>query len=367
MLSRIKIRAFSWTLLLLVSLTTLAEARHRKRDRIVTMTQNLYVGADILRILAVPPDQIPIVVAETLQTVAQNRPDERMEAMAKIIDKHRPHLIGIQEAFQILTQTPGDVLIGNPIDASDVLVDYLALLMGALERRGLDYRVVSTFMGIDVELPAFGGVDAGGAPLFFDARVVDRDVILARGDVETANPGAVLYTHNLPIPIPGVDALESRRGYTSVDAWFEGQRHRFVNTHLEVDFEGEAGIFQMLQAQELLGVLASESDPLIVVCDFNSGPDQEATATFVPPYQMFAAAEFTDAWKKKKGDTCCRDETLDNAKSKLDRRIDLVWIRNAETLRKIHAKVVGHKKRDRTPSKLWPSDHGGVVARFDIR
>ncbi len=82
---------------------------------------------------------------------------------------------------------------------------------------------------------------------------------------------------------------------------------------------------------------------------------------------MFAAAEFTDAWKKKKGDTCCRDETLDNAKSKLDRRIDLVWIRNAETLRKIDAKVVGHKKRDRTPSKLWPSDHGGVVARFDIR
>ena len=29
--------------------------------------------------------------------------------------------------------------------------------------------------------------------------------------------------------------------------------------------------------------------------------------------------------------------------------------------------VVGHKKRDRTPSKLWPSDHGGVIARFDIR
>ena len=39
MLSRTRMRVFSWTLLLLVSFTTFAEARHRQRDRGATVRQ----------------------------------------------------------------------------------------------------------------------------------------------------------------------------------------------------------------------------------------------------------------------------------------------------------------------------------------
>ena len=45
-------------------------------------------------------------------------------------------------------------------------------------------------------------------------------------------------------------------------------------------------------------------------------------------------------------------------------RIDLIFA--SEPPKKIKAKVVGKSKKDKTPSKLWPSDHAGVVATLKL-
>jgi endonuclease/exonuclease/phosphatase family metal-dependent hydrolase len=342
------------------------------------MSRNVYVGANIFRILeAQSPADIPVKVAEILDIAKENNPPERFEAIADEIAKARPHLIGLQEVYKIRIQSPGDFFAGNPTPAEEVLFDYLELLLAALEERGQDYRVASSIENVDVELPGFAGVDGNGQPLFFDGRVTDRDVILVRNDVETANAMSRHYTFNASLPLGGSE-LTTLRGFTSVDAWVHGRKYRFVDTHLEVDLEGPALALQSLQAQELLVELASVEDPVIVVGDFNSGPDDPVVAGIVSPYRLFASAGYVDAWAVRRGPakpgyTCCHNEFLNNPEPTLDRRIDLVWVRNAiandhiPAIGPIQAIVVGDEVKDLTPSGQWPSDHAGVVARMRLQ
>jgi len=174
MIANYSLRCVSWIVIVLVASVLHAEARHARSGSVVVMTRNLYVGADILRIVEVEsPSDIPLVVAETLETVRRSQPAERMAAIADEIAKRKPHLVGLQEAFQIKTQFPGDFFIGNPHPAEYVEVDYLELLLGALEDRGLHYRVAAALANIDVELPGFAGLGPMGEPLFMDVRVVE--------------------------------------------------------------------------------------------------------------------------------------------------------------------------------------------------
>jgi hypothetical protein len=339
------------------------------------MTRNGYIGANIFRILeAQTPQEIPFKVAEILAIVQQNHPPERFDSIADEIGKTRPHLIGLQEMYLIRNQSPGDFLLGNPIPAENVLYDYLDLLLVALEESGLEYRVASINENADVELPTFAGLDESGQPLFDDVRVTDRDVILVRGDVETANEVSRHYAFNASLPI-GDTVLTTLRGFTSVDAWVHGRKVRFVNTHLEVALEAPAPPLQSTQAQELITELASVDDPVIVVGDFNSGPGDQIVDGIVPPYQLFAGQGYIDAWTARKGRpdlgyTCCHNEFLNNPEPTLDERIDLIWVRNVTgddpipAIGPIQALVVGDDIKERTPSGLWPSDHAGVVARI---
>ena len=365
-----------WISLVLVFLTTPlvlgGDDVERRSGSVEVMTRNLYFGVDVFRVLeAQSPFELSLKVAEILKIVRLSNPPERMAAIADEIARKRPALIGLQEVFLIRTQSPGD-LDASP--AEDVLFDYLDLLLTALDSRGLDYRVASLVQNVDVELPGLEGFDSN-IPLFFDGRVTDRDVILVRGDVETANAMSHNYTFNVPVPIAGVE-LEFLRGFTSVDAWVRGRKYHFVNTHLEVDFQGPALAFQALQAQELLGILAAVEDPVIVVGDFNSDPSDPIVAGIVPPYQQFAWAGYVDAWAAKRGpagsgDTCCHAEQLDNPEPTLNRRIDLIWARNTANghgppIGPFQAIVVGDEVRDLTASGRWPSDHAGVIARMRL-
>ena len=55
---------------------------------------------------------------------------------------------------------------------------------------------------------------------------------------------------------------------------------------------------------------------------------------------------------------------LDNPVSKLDERIDYVFVRDADVR---ECRVVGDQPEDRTrPGGIWPSDHAGVVARIEF-
>ena len=98
-------------------------------------------------------------------------------------------------------------------------------------------------------------------------------------------------------------------------------------------------------------------------------------------YRLLRAVGYGDAWTRNllvsegSGFTCCHDADLRNEEVKLDRRIDLVMVRNVggflrgrrgRRIGPVFAFVVGDELDDRTPSGLWPSDHAGVVAQLKI-
>ena len=103
---------------------------HPRGPRIKVMTRNVYLGADINRIL-VPDDPsvpIPVLVAQTWGMVQQTNFSERARALADEIAAATPHLVGLQEVSLYRMQNPGDVLLGNPTAAEDVVLDFLAIL-----------------------------------------------------------------------------------------------------------------------------------------------------------------------------------------------------------------------------------------------
>jgi endonuclease/exonuclease/phosphatase family metal-dependent hydrolase len=334
------------------------------------MTQNLYVGADLFRILeAQAPEDVPFVVAEIFQSILETDFPERAAGIAMEIKHRRPDLIGLQEVSWISVVAPGE-----PPDV--MVMDYLQELLAAMESLGLHYEVAAMISNADVELPIATPTGLGLA------RLVDHDVILARRNVRTSNVTAQHYTTKLQIPIgdPPVAMVEFVRGYVAVDAFLRGSTYRFVNTHLEVQggsLDPLVPFVQAAQAQELIAELASEARPVILVGDFNSSPQDPVMLPLIPPYVQFVAAGYTDAWTVRDGIpepgfSCCQDETLTNPVSFLSERIDLIFLRNDaatypfSVIGPVQASVVGADPASRTPSGLWLSDHAGVDARLRI-
>lgn len=332
-------------------------------DHITVMTMNIYVGADVDQILAAQnPEQIPVLVAMAFQELFATNFFERAAAIADQIQSTQPHLIGLQEVSRIRIQSPGDAVIGGSSPATEVMFDYLEILLDELTARGLDYRVAGMVQNADIEMPMLAGLD----PLAFDdVRLTDYDVVLARGDVAVSNVtegnyGAALQIDDLDIEIP--------RGYVAVDASIKkNHTYRFVNTHLEpADLDT-----QMAQAEELIALLEGEKKPVILVGDLNTPAPDGAT------YQLFEAADYVDTWTRNlrrhegEGFTYPHDSDLQNPTVHLSQRIDHIFVRNRtrghSVLGAVFASVWGDALEDRTsPSLLWPSDHAAVIATLQI-
>jgi len=339
------------------------------------MTQNLYFGVDIQRVLeAESPAKIPMIVAQVFQTLLQTDFPARAKAMADEIAHQKPDLIGLQEVALYRTQSPSD-FYPDP-NAKIVLFDYLQILLDELKARHLDYVVAAVLDDTDVELPMY---DPSSSNYLTDLRLTDHDVILVRSDVDTSDPVSRNYTINLELNIGGIPVV-FKRGYVAVDAKVGGKTYRFGNTHLE---QREAGPIQALQAQELIAVLAQEKLPIILVGDLNSSPKDPIVTnspygTIVPPYKQLRIAGYSDVWKSRlfgrsdPGYTCCQAEALDNMDSQLYERVDHIFVLNnpkswpVSIVGLVVADIVGEKHKDQTPSGLWPSDHAGVVARMLI-
>lgn len=345
-------------------------------DNVKVMTQNLYLGADIFAVLEAAqnpeagPLDIPIAVAALFETVQLTNFPERAEAIADEIWFHRPHLIGLQEVSMWYIQSPSDFFTGNTTPTEDDLFyDYLQLLLDALEARGLHYKVAVEGYNADVELPMLTGFAPEGNPTFDDVRLVDRDVILVRTDVDVKNRLAASYNTNVSETVGGV-TLTFTRGWVAADVKVCGDKYRFVNTHLEVGSAPGSGfrVVQAAQMQELLTELSSEKKPIILVGDFNSSPADEpgyyGPLPYVPPYMQAVAAGYLDAWDliffPRDGFTSGFDEFLSDPKAELTERIDLIFLRNKD-VKWVIGTVIGDNLFNMTPGGLWPSDHGGVV------
>ena len=273
-----------------------------------------------------------------------------VDYLANEIEAFDPHLIGLQEVVQIMVQSPGDFLLGNAQPATEVVLDFLDILLAELQNRGLNYRVAATVDNQDVEAPN---------QELEDIRVIDREVILARSDVDVANVQGQHYSAFLAADLAGT-SIEQPRGWVGVDATIEGTTVHVVGTHLET--AGSESI-QVAQGDELLALLNGVDLPVILLADMNSRADRSRT----PTYGNFIEAGFQDAYAlANPGDpglTCCHDDDLRNAAPDFNRRIDHILFRG--DFSSTNASVIGADADQRTPAGQWPSDHAGLTATLN--
>jgi endonuclease/exonuclease/phosphatase family metal-dependent hydrolase len=364
--------------------SAIAKKGGNHKTQVKVMTRNLYLGADIFRVVEAAqndPDTIPYVVADVFQTVQDTNFYDRAEAIADEVLKTKPHVIGIQEASTYYIQTPGDFFAGNPDQATDVFISFYTVLNEALEARGL-YYVAHEVINADIELPM---VDLQSQTGLSDVRLVDQDMILVKKSLESREVAAGNYDTQLELDIGGTPAAFSR-GYLVVDVEIKGNEYRFVNTHLEVRSEPGspfrlAQSAQMFELLTTIGGLSVDGPPqVIMVGDFNSSPEDipgEAIdpsdgklKRYVPPY-MLATGYFgyLDSWLLQKryddGYTSGFDEFVSDPNAELTTRIDHVFLGpNGYKIEKVKSDVVGDEVKDMTPNGLWPSDHAGVVAKI---
>jgi len=371
-----------WSLLLTIVFVLPAEADETSQQGsgpIKVQTWNLYVGADLLRVVNVgSAEEIPIAVAQTHQTIQQTDFPERAQAIAEQVKRSLPDLIGLQEVSLLRTQFPSDFFQGNPQLAQDVTYDYLQILLAELEERGLHYKVAAIVQNADVEAPAFAGIDSSGFPLFMDVRLTDHDVILARKNIRLRNSQAQNYQTNLVIPVIDDFNIVFTRGYATVDAFVRGKWYRVANTHLELPGPPPVSLVQAMQTQELISALSQSPLPVILMGDLNSSPEDQVDAIgAVPPYMQLVMSNFADVWLHRlgmpsSGYTCCQDELLTNETSLLNMRIDHIFVRSSDGDPAILddavvlANTAGDEPEDKTPSGMWPSDHASVWARINF-
>jgi endonuclease/exonuclease/phosphatase family metal-dependent hydrolase len=327
------------------------------------MTRNQYLGASLNPVLTAPTPASFVAAVQTVlaQMAASNFP-ERAEALADEIVSARPHLVGLQEVFRLSL---------NGTTSAPPFRDQLDDLLAALSARGANYYVAAQVRNLNVTIPV---------PGLGNLQAADRDVILARGDVQTwpvSVPGCRVsldgcnYRAFVPLPSP-IGTINIERGFVAVDAQTPGGMARFVNTHLEIP--ELPVVVQAAQASELVATLSALPNhqhlPVLIVGDINSTPADQAVDvnghSVVPPYRQFANAGYVDTWIVKPGSapglTCCQADDLLNPESVLFKRVDV--IRSSEPPSDVRAHHVGVDPEGRTPSGLWPSDHAGVVARL---
>lgn len=332
-----------------------------------TMTVNLYVGGGIGRVIALDPSD-PAYVSNLVFTVTgvfyeivASQPATRLESVAEQIAARMPDLVAVQEASLIRNQSPGDLVVGGTTPATNVVYDYLAILVDALKARGAHYAVMSSTEEVDVEMPMFN-LQTG---MIDDVRLTDRDAILVRtdlppGQLRVSNPRGGHFTNMIVLP-----TLQVPRGWCSVDVFIRGEKFRYICAHLEEETQPE---IQGNQAVELIDGPANVRLPVIISGDFNADPLHR---NGVETYDAFVAAGFDDAWAELHkanpagGLTWGHDEFLADPSVPLIWRLDLVWFRGFG-LTPTKSQVLD-LALDREEPPLWASDHAAVTADFRVQ
>jgi len=337
-----------------------------KRDLDV-MTVNLYVGADFSPLTTLNPSdpdfgvKFLTGVATIYGRIGASNFPVRASAIAQQVALRGPDVIALQEVTLIRRQSPGDAIAGGQTPATDVVSDYLQILMAALEHQGAHYAVASMSQDLDVEVPL-----ATGPGMFDDLRLTDREVILVRTDLppgylRATNPQWANYSAALPLPI-GITVL---RGWCSVDLEVRGRTFRVIDTHLEEALPSTLFDIQGFQAYELLTGPADTNLPVILAGDLNS----DANGNYGPsPYPLLTTVGgFRDAWSVARpgvpGLTWGHDPFLADPSVPLTLRLDYVLYRGNQ-FHATDADTIGWMIRAFPP--LWFSDHAAVIAKVDI-
>jgi endonuclease/exonuclease/phosphatase family metal-dependent hydrolase len=341
---------------------------HDKGRRDLTvMTQNLYLGSSLGPALeAKTPEEFVAAVARIYATVQYTNFPRRAEAIAGEIQEKAPDLIGLQE---VTKWTTGGL---NPPPG----YDFLAILQGDLEARGLHYSVGSIAHNANIGPAPLALAEQGcvqpGPVITCSVQLEDRDVILVNDDTPEltwSNPQSGRYATQQTIESP-VGPLSFDRGWASIDAKLQRQPFRFVDTHLETE---ESPLVQEAQAAEFLAGPA-KGGTVVATGDFNSASDGSTTTSYA---QLTAPGRFRDSWDEAQlgpGSSCCQESNvipqlapgqLNNPVSTLRTRIDLILSRGAARSDGDDAELIGDTPFQAEPP-FWPSDHAGVVSALHL-
>lgn len=318
--------------------------------RLGFVSRNLYIGTNldpVVQALASPSqaDDIPALIGAINDINATDWP-ARVVAVADEIEKERPQVIALQEAW--------DVNVNLAALGLNVVVDldFLASLEAELASRGLNYQVVASFSGVTAApLPGIS--------------VIDRDVLLvdpSRVTVDAASVSSAAFLANIGAVAPGVVV---KRGWVAINATIDGETMRLVSTHLESGRGAALTQLRAYQAGQLMQVLAA-APRAVVMGDFNDTPTS-------PMYGLVSGAGFADVWQSMRpgveGYTCCHEEVLDNARAQdsFSQRIDYIFVRgfsadNGRLLGRVGLLGTTAEDRLQGPSwMIWPSDHAGLA------
>jgi endonuclease/exonuclease/phosphatase family metal-dependent hydrolase len=336
-------------LLAVLALAAVTADAKRSPITVRVMTRNLYLGANLDKIVQAKsaPEAFKAVEEGWADVQANNFP-VRARAIAREIATAKPDFVGFQEVSLYRTQTPADFTVTR---ATAVALDYVRELNKALAARKLRYRFVGISSATDAELPA-------GDPPALDIRLNIRDALLVRVDkkIKVKRVRSGLYATTTPLFGGFVIA---KRGWVMADVTISGRTFRVIDTHLE-SFNDAS---QVAQGQELAAGPARTSLPTILLGDLNSRADGTGT----PTYANLLATRFRDAWPQAHpndiGLTCCHGDDLRELGGPFYSRVDYVLLKNG--FRATAAGILGEDSQDRV-SGLWPSDHAGVWARLRL-
>jgi endonuclease/exonuclease/phosphatase family metal-dependent hydrolase len=306
-------------------------------------TYNLYLGADLALLFgATDAASLTERVAEVRAQLAATSFEERAVAIARILAREQPDVIGLQEVARWTTALLGP---DGSRGAETVHADFLPTLVAALAEAGCRYDAYAPNLNFSGGLALGDGTWMG---------VSGANVTLVRHDarlkVTAERTGEFARTHDVVTAMPGV-AFPVARSWGAVEVELHGRRLLVVNTHTEAYDKTTRDA----QRDELLAVLDDVAMPVVLVGDLNATPDEVG----VP-------APYVDAWTAATdgaGLTCGQRGDLANPESLLHGRIDYVFVRDARVLA---CRTVGDRPEDRAAGGLWPSDHAGVVADLDL-
>ena len=315
---------------------------------IVAMTRNMYIGADVDRVIAalsgMSAEDPQTALAAVLQEFVATDLPTRINALADEIAREQPHVVGLQEVSSLGINLPPE--FGFPL----MQADFLAGLLQALALRGLAFETVSN---LNFQFNLLGG----------GITLADRDVLLVRSGLPILHQGNGTFScPPLCIPVSGLGTLS--RGWVRATTRIGSRTVTFVSTHPESGDLPQIAALRAGQVQELVTTLSAVDGPLVLMGDLNEAPGGAVS-------QILASAGFLDVWPSAgtgPGYTCCHATHLQSGE--FTKRIDYVMVRggfltgSGAVVSGARARVIGESPSERVNSSfglIWPSDHGGVV------
>jgi endonuclease/exonuclease/phosphatase family metal-dependent hydrolase len=389
---RASVWALAFAVIATLALPLAADAKSKKSINVKVMTRNLFLGADLGP--AINADGIGEFLEANggiLREVDETDFPRRSRLLADEIRKKEPDLVGLQEVALWREAEPCATPVFEGPTATEVVYDFLDLLLDKVNRSKKLYKVAVVQNEFDFEAPAdknqvpddttaTGSCNPGNllADAEVNGRLTMRDVILVRKNskVKVKNPSGANFDNLLTVNVAGVLDVDVTRGWTAVDAIAKKgkgkkkvkKKFRFINTHFEAfDDETEVPSIRSLQAQEMAAIALDPyyggERPVILLGDFNSDVRTKVQPGDAQAYQALLDAGFTE---RSTHDplSCCVSDLFTSPPSEFDHQVDHVMTdASKRRIKLLSSSVVGRKQVD----GIYPSDHAGVFSKLRLK